>query len=95
MFEQDTDAGQVAGSLRVSTKSAYQWRADRETAVASKGAGGNPRKLDDKQLTQLRAAYQRSGATGSNYYRATTRIYQILSIESLSRILRDRYICPS
>jgi hypothetical protein len=41
------------------------------------------------------AAHQGSGATGSNYCRATTRIYQILSVESLSRILRNRYICPS
>ena len=31
MFAQDTDAGQVAESLRVSTKSACQWRrADRD-----------------------------------------------------------------
>jgi hypothetical protein len=41
------------------------------------------------------AAYQRSGAAGSNYCRVTIRIYQILSVESLRRILRNRYICPS
>ena len=32
---------------------------------------------------------------GGNYCRATTRIYQLLNVESLSRIRRDRYICPS
>ena len=60
MFAQDTDAGQVARSLRVSMKSVYQWRrawrAGGEAALASKGAGGNPCKLDEEQLAQLRAA---------------------------------------
>src|SRR5271155_4146545 len=46
MFEQDADARLVASSLRVSTKSVYQWRrawrAGGEAALASKGAGGNP-----------------------------------------------------
>ena len=60
MFEHDADARQVAGSLRVSTKSVYQWRrawrAGGEGALASKGAGGNPCKLDEDQLAQLRAA---------------------------------------
>jgi transposase len=41
MFAQDTDARQVASSLRVSTKSVYQrrraWRAGGEAALASKG----------------------------------------------------------
>jgi transposase len=60
MFVQDADAGQIARSLRVSTKSVYQWRrawrAGGEKALASKGPGGNPCKLDDGQLAQLRAA---------------------------------------
>jgi transposase len=60
MFEHDADARQVAQSLRVSTKSVYQWRrawrAGGEGALASKGAGGNPCKLDEDQLAQLRAA---------------------------------------
>lgn len=60
MFEQDADAREIAGSLRVSTKSVYQWRrawrAGGEAALASKGAGGSACKLDEDQLAQLRAA---------------------------------------
>src|SRR5487761_265885 len=62
MFADDAEAGQVASSLRVSTKSVYQWRrawqAGGEAALASKGAGGNPCKLDEEQLAQLRAALE-------------------------------------
>jgi transposase len=62
MFEHGTDARQVARSLRVSTKSVYQWRrawhAGGEAALASKGAGGSPCKLNDGQLAQLRAALE-------------------------------------
>jgi transposase len=62
MFEQDTDARQIAKSLRVSTKSVYQWRrawrAGGEKALASKGPGGNPCKLDEAQVEQLRAALE-------------------------------------
>ena len=62
MFAQDTDARQVARSLRVSTKSVYQWRrawrAGGEAALASKGASGNPCKLDEEQVAQLRAALE-------------------------------------
>jgi transposase len=62
MFEQGTGARKIAGSLRVSTKSVYQWRrawrSGGEAALASKGAGGNPCKLDDGQLAQLRAALE-------------------------------------
>jgi putative transposase len=57
MFAQDADAGQVARSLRVSTKSVYQWRrawvAGGETALASKGPGGSTCKLDGDQLARL------------------------------------------
>ena len=62
MFAHDADAGQIARSLRVSTKSVYQWRrawrAGGEAALASKGAGGNPCKLDEAQLAQLSAALE-------------------------------------
>ena len=60
MIEQDIDPVQVAGLLRVSAKSVYQWRreylAGGEAALASKGPGGNACKLDDGQLSRLRAA---------------------------------------
>ena len=60
MYEQGMDARQVAGLLRVSTKSAYQWHRAWESggaaALASKGPGGNGCKLDDSQLARLRAA---------------------------------------
>lgn len=60
MLEQDINPVQVAGLLRVSTKSVYQWRreyrAGGEAALASKSPGGNACKLDDGQLSRLRAA---------------------------------------
>src|SRR5215469_13470640 len=62
MFADDADARQVARTLRVSTKSVYQWRrawrAGGEEALASKGAGGSPCRLDEGQLEQLRAALE-------------------------------------
>jgi transposase len=60
MFAHDVDAGQVARSLRVSTKPVYQWRrawrVGGKAVLASKGAGGNPCKLNEEQLAQLQAA---------------------------------------
>ncbi len=60
MFEQDMDPVQVARLLRVSAKSAYQWRrawrAGGEAALASKGPGGNACKLGERQLARLREA---------------------------------------
>jgi transposase len=60
MFAQDMDAAQIAMSLRVSTKSVYQWRrawrAGGDAALASRGPGGNPCRLDDGQLAEFRAA---------------------------------------
>jgi putative transposase len=60
MFARDMDPGQIAGLLRVSTKSVYTWRrawrAGGEAALASRGPGGNPCKLDEGQLGRLRAA---------------------------------------
>ncbi len=60
MFGQDMDPAQIAGLLRVSTKSVYQWRrawrSGGEASLASKGPGGNACKLNEDQLAQLRAA---------------------------------------
>lgn len=60
MFAQKMAAGQIAGLLRVSTKSVYQWRrawrVGGEAALASKGPSGNACKLDEDQLARLRAA---------------------------------------
>lgn len=60
MFEQDMNPVQVARCLRVSTKSAYQWRrcwrTGGQAALASKGPGGTACKLDERQLARLRAA---------------------------------------
>jgi transposase len=56
MFAHDADARE----LRVSAKSVCQWRrawrADGKAALACRGAGGNPCKLDEDQVAQLRAA---------------------------------------
>ncbi len=60
MFAHDADAREIARELRVSTKSVCQWRrawrAGGEAALASRGAGGNPCKLDEDQVARLRAA---------------------------------------
>ena len=60
MYEQDVSAVQVAHRLRVSTKSAYQWRrrwrAGGGAALASKGAGGAVCRLNGGQVARLRAA---------------------------------------
>jgi transposase len=60
LFEQDVTARQIARSLRVSTKSVYQWRrawrAGGEAALASKGPGGSGCKLDGDQLARLGVA---------------------------------------
>jgi len=62
MFARDADPVQVARSLRVSTKSVYQWRrawrAGGREALASKGPGGSAYRLDDAQLAELRAALE-------------------------------------
>jgi len=60
MFEQGIKPVQVARLLRVSTKSAYQWRrrwrAGGEAALASRGVGGAACRLSGRQLARLRAA---------------------------------------
>ena len=62
LFEQDASPVQVAHRLRVSTKSAYQWRrrwrAGGEAALASKGAGGAVCRLSAGQVARLRAALE-------------------------------------
>jgi putative transposase len=62
LFEQDVGPVQVAHRLRVSTKSAYQWRrrwrAGGDAALASKGAGGAVCRLSREQLARLRAALE-------------------------------------
>ena len=62
LFEQDVSPVQVAHGLRVSTKSAYQWRrrwrAGGEAALASKGAGGAVCRLNSGQVARLRAALE-------------------------------------
>ena len=49
MFAQDADPVQIGRSLRVSTKSVYQWRrawrAGGQEALASRGPGGSPCRL--------------------------------------------------
>ena len=60
MFEQGMKPVQVARCLRVSTKSAYQWRrrwrAGGAAALASRGPGGAACRLDERQMARLRAA---------------------------------------
>ena len=60
MFEQNVSPVQVAHRLRVSTKSACQWRrrwrAGGQAALVSKGPGGTVCRLDDRQVARLRAA---------------------------------------
>jgi transposase len=62
MFAQDASAVQVAHRLRVSSKSAYQWRrrwrAGGEAALASMGPGGVACRLSSQQLARLRAALE-------------------------------------
>ena len=62
LFEHDVSPVQVAHDLRVSTKSAYQWRrrwrAGGVAALASKGPGGAVCRLNNGQLARLRAALE-------------------------------------
>jgi putative transposase len=62
MYEQDVSPVQVAHQLRVSTKSAYQWRrrwrAGGHAALASKGPGGAVCRLGAGQVARLRAALE-------------------------------------
>jgi transposase len=66
LFAEDVAPVQVAARLRVSTKSAYQWRrrwrTGGEQALASTGPGGATCRLSDAQLTRLRAELERGPA---------------------------------
>ncbi|MCK9928875.1 winged helix-turn-helix domain-containing protein [Frankia sp. Mgl5] len=66
LFAAGVDPVEVAGRLRVSTKSAYQWkrrwRAGGETALASKGPSGASCRLSDRQLDRLRVELARGPA---------------------------------
>jgi len=66
MYEQDIKPVQVARELRVSTKSAYQWRrrwrAGGAAALASRGPGGAVCLLGPAQLSRLRAALDQGPA---------------------------------
>src|ERR687889_452282 len=66
LFAQDAAPVDVAARLRVSTKSAYQWRrrwrAGGEDALASTGPGGASCRLSPAQLQRLRAELERGPA---------------------------------
>ena len=66
LFAEDVAPVQVAARLRVSTKSAYQWRrrwrAGGEQALASTGPGGVSCRLSDAQLQRLRTELERGPA---------------------------------
>ena len=66
LFAEDVAPVQVAARLRVSTKSAYQWRrrwrVGGEQALASTGPGGASCRLSDAQLDRLRTELERGPA---------------------------------
>jgi transposase len=66
LYEQGVQPAQVARQLRVSTKSAYQWRrrwrAGGDSALASKGPGGATCRLSEVQLQRLRSELARGPA---------------------------------
>src|SRR4051794_13999956 len=66
LFAEDVAPVEVAARLRVSPKSAYQWRrrwrAGGEQALASTGPGGARCRLSDAQLDRLRAELERGPA---------------------------------
>src|SRR4051812_28570999 len=66
LFAEDVAPVEVAARLRVSTKSAYQWRrcwrAGGEAALASTGPGGARCRLSDAQLQRLRTELGRGPA---------------------------------
>ena len=66
MFEQHVAPGEVAHTLRVSTKSVYQWRrtwrAGGTAALASTGPGGNACRLGPTQLARLASELDRGPA---------------------------------
>lgn len=63
LFEQGVDCPEVARRLRVTRKSACAWRRVWQVggvaALASKGPGGEPCRLDDGQLVELESQLDR------------------------------------
>jgi transposase len=70
LFAAGVSAVEVAARLEVSTKSAYAWRrawlAGGAKALASKGSGGAPGKLSERQVLRL-AARLEAGPAASGY----------------------------
>src|SRR3954454_18075389 len=66
LFADDVAPVQVAARLRMSPKSAYQWRrrwrVGGEAALASTGPGGASCRLSDAQLDRLRTELERGPA---------------------------------
>jgi transposase len=66
LFAEGVPAVAVAARLRVSTKSAYEWRrcwrAGGEAALASRGPGGASCRLSERQVQRLRAELARGPA---------------------------------
>jgi putative transposase len=66
LFAAGVDPVEVAGRLRVSTKSAYQWKrrwqAGGTAALASRGPSGASCRLSDRQLDRLRVELARGPA---------------------------------
>ena len=71
MFEQGVSPVQVARELRVSTKSACQWRrrwrAGGDAALASNGPGGAECRLSEAQLARLQAIVSLYQALGGGW----------------------------
>ncbi|WP_374113113.1 MULTISPECIES: winged helix-turn-helix domain-containing protein [unclassified Streptomyces] len=63
MFGQGLRPPEVARRLRVSRKAAYAWRGGGKSALASKGAGGFPCRLDHVQAERLQAGPAAHGWT--------------------------------
>ena len=93
MYEQDVSPVQVAHRLRVSTKSAYQWRrrwrSGGEAALASKGPGGAACRLNQAQLARLRAALQ--GGPAAWGWREDQRWTLARVATLIARLFRVRY----
>lgn len=66
MFARHLPVPQIAGQLRVSTKSVYEWRrhwnAEGRAGLVSHGPGGAVCYLSDEQITQLTGALDRGPA---------------------------------
>src|SRR6059058_2914857 len=100
LFAEDVAPVQVAARLRVSTKSAYQWRrrwrAGGEAALASTGPGGASCRLSDAQLDRLRAELERGpaerrrppGADGAG--RCVTLVVDVSRWRGAERVSRGR-----